>query len=103
MNTGIITSVQDVKFPFGRKILFSLSGFSRMLASAMISTYAVYYYTDILGLSGALVGIIILISKIWDIINDPMMGILVDRTRSKEGKCRYWLKFFSAPAALCWP
>ena len=43
MNTGIITSVQDVKFPFGRKILFSLSGFSRMLASAMISTYAVYY------------------------------------------------------------
>lgn len=100
MNTGIITSVQDVKFPFGRKILFSLSGFSRMLASAMISTYAVYYYTDILGLSGALVGIIILISKIWDIINDPMMGILVDRTRSKEGKCRYWLKFFSVPGGI---
>lgn len=100
MNTNIITSVQDVKFPFGRKILFSLSGFSRMLASAMISTYAVYYYTDILGLSGTLVGIIVLISKIWDIINDPMMGALVDRTHSKEGKCRYWLKFFSVPGGI---
>lgn len=100
MNTGVITSVQDVKFPFGRKILFSLSGFSRMLASAMISTYAVYYYTDILGLSGTLVGAIVLISKIWDIINDPMMGALVDRTHSKEGKCRYWLKFFSVPGGI---
>lgn len=100
MNTNIITSVQDVKLPFGRKILFSLNGFSRMLASTMISTYAVYYYTDILGLSGTLVGIIVLISKIWDIINDPMMGALVDRTHSKEGKCRYWLKFFSVPGGI---
>lgn len=100
MNTKIITSVQDVKLPFGRKLCFGFSGFSRMLASALISTYAVYYYTDILGLSGTLVGIIVLISKIWDIINDPLMGVLVDRTHSKEGKCRYWLKFFSIPGGI---
>lgn len=100
MQNKVLTEVQDVKFPFWRNLLFGLSGFSRMLASALISTYAVYYYTDILGMSGRFVGAIVLISKIWDIINDPMMGAIVDRTRSREGKCRYWLKYFSVPGGI---
>lgn len=43
---------------------------------------------------------IMLIARIWDIINDPMMGIICDHTHSPEGKCRYWLKRCSVPAAV---
>lgn len=100
MNTNVLTQVQDTSIAMWRKILFSLSGFGRMMGSTLISVYAVYYYTDILGISGVTVGLIILISKIWDIINDPMMGAIVDRTRSKAGKCRFWLKFFSVPGGI---
>lgn len=100
MNSGALTQTRDVHIPFWRKLCFGGSGFARMLASSLISAYAVYYYTDVLGLSGTLVGGIILISKIWDFINDPMMGAIVDRTRSKEGKCRFWLKFFSVPGGI---
>lgn len=100
MKSGVLTQARDVKLPFWRKLLFGFSGFGRMFASTMISAYAVYYYTDILGLNGTMVGIIILASKIWDVINDPMMGAIVDRTRSKEGKCRFWLKYFSVPGGI---
>lgn len=100
MENSVLTEVRDAKFPFWRNLLFGFSGFSRMLASALISAYAVYYYTDILGMSGTFVGAILFISKVWDIINDPMMGAIVDRTRSKEGKCRFWLKFFSVPGGI---
>ena len=100
MNSEVLTQVRDVKIPFWRKLCFGGSGFARMLASSLISAYAVYYYTDVLGLNGKLVGLIILISKVWDFINDPMMGALVDRTHSKEGKCRFWLKFFSVPGGI---
>lgn len=100
MESSTLTEVRDVKVPFWRNLLFGLSGFSRMVASALISTYAVYYYTDIIGMNGRFVGSIILASKIWDIINDPMMGAIVDRTRSREGKCRFWLKYFSVPGGI---
>lgn len=84
MNNGVLTQTRDVQIPFWRKLCFGGNGFARMSASSLISAYAVYYYTDVLGLSGTLVGMIILISKIWDFINDPMMGAIVDRTQGSH-------------------
>ena len=70
-----------------------------------MAAFMLYFYTDVCGIDSTVAATIILIAKIWDIINDPMMGAIIDRTRSKEGKCRFWLKYMSVPGmvivALC--
>ena len=48
----------------------------------MINSYLNIFYTDIVGLSGAAISAIVLIARIWDTINDPMMGQIADRTHS---------------------
>lgn len=42
-----------------------------------------YFYTDVCGIDPTIAATIILIAKVWDIVNDPMMGAIIDRTRSK--------------------
>ena len=59
----------------------------------MINSYLNIFYTDIVGLSGAAISAIVLIARIWDTINDPMMGQIADRTKSRWGKFRPWLMF----------
>ena len=50
----------------------------------MINSYLNIFYTDIVGLSGAAISAIVLIARIWDTINDPMMGQIADRTISVD-------------------
>ncbi len=59
----------------------------------MINSYLNIFYTDIVGLSGAAISAIVLIARIWDTINDPMMGQIADRTHSRWGKFRPYLLF----------
>ena len=58
---------------------------------ALSSSYIMYYYQDIIGLSASFVGLILMIARVFDAINDPFMGILVAKTRTKWGKFRPWL------------
>lgn len=88
------------KLPMKIKWLFASGDFAKTLLVVMTAAYSLYFYTDVLGMDSKIVGIIILIAKIWDFINDPMMGALVDRTKSKEGKCRMWLKYMSVPGGV---
>ena len=95
----------DVQLPLKLKICYGAGGFSKVVLVYATAMFLLNYYTDVLGISGKISGTIILIAKIWDIINDPMMGAIVDRTHPKEGRCRFYLKYFSVPAgvvlALC--
>lgn len=49
------------------------------------------YLTDTLYLAPAFVGILFLVARIWDAVNDPFMGMIVDNTRTRHGKFRIWL------------
>ena len=64
----------------------------------MINNYLNIFYTDVVGLTGAAISAIVLIARIWDAINDPMMGQIADRTHSRWGKFRPYLMF--APPVL---
>lgn len=88
------------KLPMKVKWLFASGDFAKTLLVVMTAGFSLYFYTDILGMDSKVVAMIILIAKIWDFINDPMMGAMVDRTRSKEGKCRMWLKYMSVPGGV---
>lgn len=105
MEKKTLTEVSPVKLPWKVKILYGAGSFSKALLAVAMAAFMLYFYTDVCGIDSKVASTIILIAKIWDIINDPMMGAVIDRTHSKEGKCRFWLKYMSVPAmvivALC--
>lgn len=62
----------------------------------MINNFLTIFYTDIVGLSASAISLIMLIARVWDAINDPMMGSIADRTNTKWGRFRPYL-FFAPP------
>lgn len=65
----------------------------------MVSSYMMFFYTDIAGIGLVSVGVISLVARIIDAVTDPMMGTIVDRTNTKWGKARPYLKWMAAPMA----
>ncbi len=59
----------------------------------MINTYLTIFYTDIVGLSASAISLIFVIARIWDAVNDPMMGAVCDKTKTRFGKFRPYLMF----------
>ena len=58
-----------------------------------VGSYLTIFYTDIVGLAPAAVSAIMLIARIWDAVNDPMMGAIAERTRTKWGRFRPYIAF----------
>lgn len=69
---------------------------SNIIYSAM-ATFLLFYYTDVIGVNAAAVGSIMLVSRLLDGVSDLIMGVLIDRTKSKYGKARPWLLRMSIP------
>jgi melibiose permease len=55
------------------------------------ASYVLYYYQDILGVSAIAMGIILMVARVFDAFNDPIMGVLVAKTKTKWGRFRPWL------------
>lgn len=68
---------------------YSSIDFAMNLVFQCIALYISYFYTDIFGLQPGHVAIIFAVSRIWDAINDPMMGTICERLQPKKGK--YWV------------
>jgi GPH family glycoside/pentoside/hexuronide:cation symporter len=66
----------------------------------MVGFWILIFYTDTFGISAAAAGTIMLIARIWDMANDPLMGIIADRTRTRWGKFRPYLLWVSLPYAV---
>lgn len=73
---------------FGQNMLYNI-----------VSTGLYYYFQNVICLPALALGWIMAIARVWDAINDPMMGAIVDKTHSKWGKCRPYLIF--CPAVIC--
>ena len=58
---------------------------------ALSASYVMFYYQDILGLSATFVGLILMIARVFDALNDPFMGVLVAKTKTRWGRFRPWL------------
>ncbi len=65
-----------------------------------VSTYLLFFYTDVYGLSAAAAGTMFLIVRIIDALADPFIGTLVDRTNSRFGRFRPYLLFGAFPLAV---
>jgi len=67
-----------------------------------LAFYLMLFYTDVVGLSPSWVGIALFAGRIWDVVNDPMMGQLSDRTVSRWGHRRPYLLFGALPLSVCY-
>ncbi len=78
---------------------FACAGFGRSMIYTLMSTFLLIFYTDAAKLDPVHAGTVILAARIFDAANDPIMGIIVDKTKSKFGKLRPYL-LFSPPLIL---
>ena len=73
------------------RIAYGFGDFSSNIMYSAMSAFLMFYYTDIVGVGAAAVGVIMLCSRLFDGISDLIMGIIIDRTNSKYGKARVWI------------
>ncbi|MDE6060884.1 MAG: MFS transporter, partial [Clostridia bacterium] len=80
-------------------ISYSLCGFGQNLVCTVIGSYLTVFMTDAIGFSALAVALLMLFARLFDAFNDPIMGSIVDRTRTKWGKCRPYMKWMAFPIA----
>ncbi|MCI5874163.1 MAG: glycoside-pentoside-hexuronide (GPH):cation symporter [Clostridiales bacterium] len=80
-----------MKLTAKEKVSYGLGAVGKDMVYMFSAAYILYYYQDILGVSAIAMGIILLAARVFDAFNDPIMGVIVAKTRTKWGKFRPWL------------
>lgn len=83
--------------PLGEKIGYSFGDVASNLIFQTSMLFLAYFYTDVFGISATTVALMMLVTRIWDAVNDPIMGTIADRTKTKWGKFRPYLLWFAVP------
>lgn len=103
---GIImtdTKIQDrqihvKKLPLYKKVIYGSGDFACNLGSnALIATFFLLFCTDVVGISAGVVGTLLLLGRLWDVINDTWVGAWSDKTNTKAGHYRPWIFAATVP------
>lgn len=82
------------------KVCYSLTETGLLMISFIFSSQLLFFMTDIVGISARIAGIMFLVTRIWDAVNDPMMGIIADRNHSRFGQYRPFILIGGIPLAI---
>ncbi len=88
------------KLPTLTKIIYGFGDIGFSMTGTIIAAYFSIFLTDVVGIRPAVAAIALFIGKSWDYINDPLIGHISDRTRSRWGRRRPFLLFGALPFAL---
>lgn len=83
--------MQYKKVSAREKYCFGIGAIGKDAICNMVGVFLMVYFTDTLYLAPAFVGVLFFVARIWDAVNDPMMGMIVNNTHTKYGKFRIWL------------
>ena len=105
-------ALETKKLSGKEKTSYGLAAVGKDLCYMLSASYVLYYFQDIMGVSAAAMGVILLVARVFDAFNDPIMGIITAKTKTRWGKFRPWLfigtvlnavilyVMFSAPPSL---
>ena len=96
MNETKINKYGMEPLTFKNYFVYGMGNFASQLSWTMVGTYLSIFYTDVFGLGVGAVAMLMLIAKVWDGINDPMMGTIMERTHTRWGRFRPYI-FAGAP------
>lgn len=88
------------KITVKERLAYGCGDFSSNIMYSAMAAFLMFYYTDYIGVSAAVVGSIMLFSRIFDGISDLIMGVIIDRTKSPFGKARIWILRLVIPYAI---
>lgn len=88
------------KLKLKEKLGYGAGDFASSMFWKLFSMFLPYFYTDVFELTPESVGTMFLLTRVWDSINDPLMGIISDRTNTRYGKYRPYLLWFAIPFGL---
>lgn len=92
--------MSDYKTTWREKIGYGVGAIGLDLSYGLFYSYLSYYLSSVLGLKEAFLLVLTPLARIWDGINDPIMGTIVDSTRTKMGKYRPWIVIGAASNAI---
>ncbi|ECJ2443373.1 MFS transporter [Salmonella enterica subsp. diarizonae] len=82
------------------KIGYGLGDAGGTVITCLIMNFLTFFYTDVFGLTPALVGTLFIALRVFDAISDPVMGIITDRTQSRWGRFRPWQLWIAIPIGI---
>ena len=88
------------KLKLTEKVSYGFGDFASSIFWKLFSMFLLFFYTDVFGISAAAAGTMFLLTRIWDAGNDPLMGVICDRTNTRWGKFRPYLLFVAVPFAI---
>jgi GPH family glycoside/pentoside/hexuronide:cation symporter len=91
---------QAVTLPLLDKICYGLTDFGSQFIYTTNTLFLVYFLTDVALVGPTLVGVILLVTRIWDAVIDPFLGYVSDHTRTRWGQKRPYLLFTAIPLGL---
>lgn len=86
--------------PWKERIAYGLGDTASNLIYMVPTMFLMYFYTDVFGLAAGTIAILFIVGKIWDAINDPIMGLIADRTHTKWGSYRPYLLWMAIPSGV---
>ena len=88
------------KLDFKTKIAYGAGELGGAIPNNILVFFVLFFFTNVAGLNASLAGSLILIGKAWDAINDPLIGWLSDKTRSRLGRRYPWMLIGAIPLVI---
>lgn len=99
-NSNSVPNQRTENIRFLEKVSYGSGDLASNLIMVLTTTYATFFYTDALGLNPAVIGSILMFSKLLDGFSDIAMGFVMDKVHSKHGKARGWLLWLAVPIGI---
>jgi GPH family glycoside/pentoside/hexuronide:cation symporter len=88
---------ETAQVPMREKVGYAFGDVASCIFWQTIGSFLLFFYTDVFGIPAAAAGTMFLVTRLWDAVNDPVMGTIADRTKTRWGRFRPYLLWIAAP------